>query len=90
MKQAEADGIKLLKEYKKIVLENKNPYTIVKLFYSLKNISCVLRLFNGCMPIGCSYDTKLEVDKMLKALEAEKQFEEILRQQNQENIEQKA
>lgn len=56
---------------------NKYSYIIKKVYYSRKAIASILRMFNGCFPLGCSYETHAEeayLDLMYK--EAKKELDE--------------
>lgn len=48
------------KTYYKTVLQNENPYIAVTVNIDYSMISSIFRIFYGCKPIGCSFDTLLE------------------------------
>ncbi len=56
------DSPKTWEKYKSIVLENAQRYSVIKVNYSLKNLSVALRMLNNCVPIGCSYESPVEVE----------------------------
>ena len=41
--------------------ESKYTFIVKKAFYTKEALSAVLRMFNGCFPIGCSYESPVEV-----------------------------
>lgn len=40
--------------------EEKNKYVYYKIIYRYTDLAVILRMFCGCKPIGCSFDTKDE------------------------------
>lgn len=46
--------------YYSTVLQNENPYITVTVNVDYSMISSIFRIFYGCKPIGCSFDTMLE------------------------------
>ena len=48
-------------EYYNTVLYDKNPYAIIKMQIMFSDLLAMVRLFEGCHPIGCSFDKKLEL-----------------------------
>ena len=40
----------------------KYTYVIKKAYYTKTALASILRMFNGCFPLGCSYETEVEVD----------------------------
>lgn len=40
----------------------KDDYVIKKISYKYENVAAMLRMFGGCQPIGCSFDSEAEVD----------------------------
>lgn len=86
-----------------ISIEEKKQYIITKITYKLNDVAAILRMFGGCLPVGCSFDTKeeynylnyrLETQKATKDLaqnlqEAfEKAKEELEKEKDQENVKQ--
>ena len=56
-----------------VTVEEKNEYQVNKIGYTHSNLSALLRMFSGCVPIGCSFDTPAEYqyfDNKLKSLDA--------------------
>ena len=39
----------------------KYTYIIKKVYYTKTALASILRMFNGCFPLGCSYETEVEV-----------------------------
>lgn len=55
-----------------------NPYTYELNEVSYKVMASLLRLFYGCAPIGCSYDTLIETSALLVKTKEEVEKEEDL------------
>ena len=53
------------KEYARKVLPSllteEDKYTIGKMKYKIEGLAAVLRMFNGCTPVGASYETPAEI-----------------------------
>lgn len=45
---------------KRLSPEKKLQYTYFKAYYTLDEVCSMIRMFCGCQPIGCSYDTDYE------------------------------
>ena len=41
--------------------ESKYTFIVKKTFYTREALSSILRMFNGCVPIGCSYENPVEI-----------------------------
>lgn len=41
--------------------ESRYTFIVRKTFYTKEALSAILRMFNGCVPIGCSYESPIEV-----------------------------
>ena len=41
--------------------ESKYTFIVKKTYYTKETLSSILRMFNGCVPIGCSYENPVEV-----------------------------
>lgn len=52
--------------------EEKQKYSVIKMRYPLPVIMIMLRLLNRCVPIGCSFDSKVEINALQKTLEEAK------------------
>ena len=69
-----ADDLVWFKYYNEVISkEEKNDYEVHKIGYTLNNLSAILRMFSGCFPIGCSFDTPTEYEYLedkLKKLNA--------------------
>lgn len=57
--------------FKVIPIEEKRKYIVKKIKYKLKDVVAVLRMFGGCSPIGCSFDTQTEYSYLKQKLEAQ-------------------
>ena len=60
---------------------DKYTYIIRKAYYTKTALASILRMFNGCFPLGCSYETEAEVvyaNVLFKEAEKEKQKEKGL------------
>lgn len=65
--------------------EEKAEYSITNITYKLKDIAAIMRMFGGCSPIGCSFETPVEYDhaKAKKELiECQKEFEAFWREKH--------
>lgn len=40
----------------------KHDYIISKISYKLKDLAGIIRMFGGCVPLGCSYDLPVEYE----------------------------
>lgn len=56
--------------------EEKKKYSILKIKYTRNALAVVLRIFSQCIPIGCSFDTVLEVNMLRQALDKVKEKEQ--------------
>lgn len=82
-------------EYLTVLIENdalEDNYLIMPVTYYYDNIASILRMFGGCAPIGCSFDTAAEKiywnaslgsEHMNKVLEILK--EELIKKDTEEN-----
>ena len=52
-------------KYYRKVLRDSNPYTYYKLEVDVRSVAGICRIFYGCVPIGCSFDTLIETINML-------------------------
>lgn len=51
---------------------DKRKYVIRRMKYKVKDLASILRLSNGCIPIGCGYESKEEYEAFLRTLPPEK------------------
>ena len=58
---------------KVLTYEEKAGYAIAKQTYKLNNLAAVLRMFGGCFPLGCSFDTETEYLYLKTKLEAQEE-----------------
>ena len=42
-------------------VESKYTFIVTKTFYTKEALSSILRMFNGCVPLGCSYESPVEI-----------------------------
>lgn len=69
--------------------EEKSEYIISNVTYKLKDIVAIMRMFGGCQPIGCSFETQVEYDHAKhkkEMLECQLEFERFWREHHQEEI----
>lgn len=63
------DSLQTRLEYLSILFEDKqnlgSEFTIKEEYYTAEGLAALLRLSNGCTPIGSSFDTKAEIDYYL-------------------------
>lgn len=57
--------------------EEKRNYIIRKIVYKFNDVAAILRMFGGCMPVGCSYETKSEYEYLNYKLETQKATKNI-------------
>lgn len=57
--------------------EDKMKYVIRKIYYKLNDVGAILRMFGGCSPLGCKFDTPQEYDHLKQVLETQKLKEQI-------------
>ena len=62
---------------KVVSIEEKQKYLVRSIQYNLSDLTAVLRMFCGCVPVGCSYETKAEYDYLNHKLETQKMAQEI-------------
>lgn len=56
----------------------KDQFFVAKVFYTIKEIAGILRMFGGCNPLGCSFDTEAEYAFLKDTLEfAQKTVENL-------------
>lgn len=80
--------------YKKIsfIKEEYEKYHITKNFYDAEKIATIFRMFNGCPPIGCSFEKDVEYEYFIKNLDAktrkafEKEMEEFTKEEQEKSI----
>lgn len=68
----------------------KSQYIIRKVTYKLKDIVAIMRMFGGCSPIGCAFESEIEHDyaKSKKdILECQLEFEKFWREHHSDVIE---
>lgn len=65
--------------------EERCEYLIHKKVYELNNVAAILRMFGGCLPMGCKFDTENEY----KYLEYKLQTQEIASKLMQSNLKEK-
>lgn len=41
--------------------EEKNKYKVLKIDYAINDMVSILRMFGGCIPLGCSFDRPAEI-----------------------------
>jgi hypothetical protein len=49
--------------YKLVWSDEPIPYIIQRVEYNLKSIASIFRMFNNTPPIGCSYETEMEIKR---------------------------
>ena len=60
---------------------NKYTYIVKKVYYTKTALASILRMFNGCLPLGCSYETEVEdvyAKVLVEEIEKEKHKEKGL------------
>ena len=53
--------------------EELKEYKVVKIYTNKANMAVIMRLFNGCVPLGCDFESDLEIkvyDKKLDELKS--------------------
>lgn len=66
-----------------ITYEEKSEYLITNVTYKLKDIVAIMRMFGGCQPIGCSFETPVEYEHAKhkkELLEHQAEFERFWRE----------
>lgn len=59
-------------EYKGTVLiEELNDYMIFRSYYTLDKIATIMRMFNHCQPLGCSFENDVEFKYFVENLDLE-------------------
>ena len=43
-----------------LTMEEKSKYAVAKRIYKLDTVASIMRMFAGCLPLGCSFDTPTE------------------------------
>ena len=59
-------------KYIKLFPDELNKYVILELEYDYKNVATVFRMFNGCVPIGTSYEDPAEAMLILQKMREER------------------
>lgn len=65
-------------------------YIITNVSYKLQDVVAILRMFGGCAPIGCSFETDIEythAKKKREAIECQVEFEKFWRENHPEEVE---
>lgn len=73
-----------------ISYEERADYIITNVSYKLKDVVAIMRMFGGCSPIGCSFETPVEYDhakSKKEMLELQVEFERFWREHHKEEIE---
>lgn len=78
-------------EYFKTCIDQyrKSEYFITNVLYRLEDVVAIMRMFGGCSPIGCTFETDTEYDhakSKKQLLECQIEFEKFWRQHHQEEI----
>ena len=55
-----------------VTIDEKKKFIIRKIRYNFNDVAAIMRMFGGCMPVGCSFDTKTEYDYLNYKLETQK------------------
>lgn len=55
----------------------KEAYIITQVKYSYKNIAALMRMFAGCLPVGCDFEDEYEYDYAEAKLNMEKEYVEL-------------
>ena len=67
------DDLAWLKYFNDVLtVKDKTEYTINKIGYTYINLGAFLRMFSGCLPIGCSFDQPIEyeyVDSKMRSMD---------------------
>lgn len=69
--------------------EEKLEYVVTSVTYKLKDIVAIMRMFGGCQPIGCPFETSVEYEHAKyknETLECQKEFERFWREHHQDEI----
>ena len=43
-----------------LTIEEKSKYAVAKRVYTLETVAAIMRMFGGCTPLGCSFDSETE------------------------------
>ena len=54
-----------------LTMEEKIQYAVAKRIYELNNVAAIMRMFAGCFPLGCSFDTPTEYSYLKSKLESQ-------------------
>lgn len=54
--------------------DDKQSYLISKVYYNLDNILSMLRMFGGCIPLGCSFESDMEMDRFIEKVDKSKEI----------------
>lgn len=54
-----------------LTIEEKRKYLIRKVTYKMNDLAAILRMFGGCLPIGCSFDTESEYNYLKYKLQSQ-------------------
>lgn len=63
-----------------VSIEEKQKYIIRKITYKLKDVSAILRMFGGCLPLGCKFDTEQEYNYLKYKLETQQLAQNLTNQ----------
>lgn len=63
-------------------------YEIGTITYSMNDLAAILRMFGGCMPLGCSYETETEQGYFNRKLNNQRFAETIVSRLDPETINQ--
>ena len=60
-----------------VTREEKQKYAVNKITYKLNDVASIMRMFGGCLPLGCKFDTPSEYEYLKYKLESQKMAEEL-------------
>lgn len=66
-------------------IEDINRYVIHKVIYKLGDVVSIMRMFGGCIPIGCSFDTECEQNRLDYILECNRVYQEKMKEKEEKN-----
>lgn len=58
-------------EYSRVVIGPYRKYGIIKMQYKVKDIASLFRMYNKCVPLGCSFEDSMELPCFIEGLPQE-------------------
>lgn len=66
--------------------QERRQYAVAKRKYTLNQVAAIMRMFGGCMPLGCTFDTPAEYNYLRYKLETQEVAAKLMKNNVKEKI----